>query len=217
MKEYIFMDLDGTLTNPKLGITKSVKYALQSKGIVIEDLDCLCKFIGPPLRDSFMQFYGFNSIQAEELITKYREYFAEAGIFENEVYEGIEELLIRLKQAGKKLYVATSKPEEFANRILEHFRLAQYFEDICGATMNGSRSVKEEVIRYAMDKNGITEKEKVVMVGDREHDILGAKAVGMASIGVLYGFGNREEFIAAGADAIVEDVADVYEAILRME
>lgn len=213
MKEYVFMDLDGTLTNPKQGITKSVRYALQSKGINVEDLDSLCKFIGPPLRESFMNYYGFDERQAEELVSKYREYFKVKGLYENEAYDGIKQLLERLRNSGRKLYVATSKPEEFAIRILEHFQLAAYFEDICGATMDSSRSTKEEVIRYTMNKNGISEKEKIVMVGDREHDILGAKAVGIASLGVLYGFGSREKLQTAGADAIAETVMDVFDRI----
>ncbi len=216
MKEYIFMDLDGTLTNPKLGITKSVRYALETQGVTVEELDSLCKFIGPPLRESFMNFYGYDAIQTEELVAKYREYYKAAGIYENEVYGGMERLLSKLCTSGRKLYVATSKPEEYAEKILEHFHLIQYFEDICGATMDGSRSTKEEIIRYAMERNGISDKEKLVMVGDREHDILGAKAVGIASVGVLYGFGSREELCTAGADAIAEDVADVYAAIVGM-
>ncbi len=213
MKEYVFMDLDGTLTNPKLGITKSVRYALQSKGIIVEELNSLCKFIGPPLRESFMTFYGFDAVQAEELVTKYREYYKVTGIYENEVYDGMEELLSQLQASGRKIYVATSKPEEFAEKILEHFHLAHFFKDICGATMDGSRSTKEEIIRYTMERNGITEHEKVVMVGDREHDVLGAKAVGVASVGVLYGFGSREELQEAGADSIAMSVRDVFETI----
>lgn len=216
MKEYVFMDLDGTLTNPKLGITKSVKYALESKGVTVEELDSLCKFIGPPLRESFMIFCDFDAVQAEELVSKYREYYKVTGIYENEVYDGMEQLLARLRASGRKLYVATSKPEEFAEKILKHFQLAGYFEDICGATMDGSRSTKEEIIRYTMDKNGITDREKIVMVGDREHDIFGAKAVGIACVGVLYGFGSSEELCAAGADGIADNVADVYETIVSM-
>lgn len=216
MKEYVFMDLDGTLTNPKLGITKSVRYALQSKGINVEELDSLCKFIGPPLRESFMKYYGFDATQAEELVSKYREYFKVTGLYENEVYDGMEKLLSELRASGRKLYVATSKPEEFAVKILEHFHLTEYFEDVCGANMDGSRSAKEEIIRYTMERNGITEKEKIVMVGDREHDVLGAKAVGIASLGVLYGYGSREEMQAAGADAIAETVMDVFDIIVHL-
>jgi phosphoglycolate phosphatase len=216
MKEYVFMDLDGTLTNPKLGITKSVRYALQSKGVTVEDLESLCKFIGPPLRESFMNYYGFDAMQAEELVSKYREYYKVTGLYENEAYDGMEKLLSDLRASGRKLYVATSKPEEFAVKVLEHFHLAGYFEDICGATMDGRRSTKEEIIRYTMDRNSITEKEKIVMVGDREHDILGAKAVGIASLGVLYGYGSREELQTAGADAIAERVKEVFDIIVRL-
>lgn len=214
--DYILIDLDGTITNPKQGITKSVQYALKAKGIVIEDLDSLCKHIGPPLKNSFMNFYGFSEEEAEESIEMYREYFKDTGIYENEEYEGMEELLRKLKNAGKTMITATSKPEVFAIRILEHFHLDQYFEDICGATMDGSRSAKEEVIRYALDKNGITDYSKVVMVGDREHDIEGAKQVGIASIGVLYGFGSKEELEAAGADRLAPTVAGLYDVIMDL-
>lgn len=216
MIEYILMDLDGTITDPKLGITKSVQYALNFKGIRIEDLDSLCKFIGPPLKNSFMDFYGFNETDAEYLIEKYREYFKDTGIYENIVLEGMEELLHKLKSSGKKIITATSKPELFAQKILEHFHLEQYFEDICGATMDGSRSAKSEVIRYALQKNGIQELSKVVMVGDRLHDIEGAKQVGIASVGVLYGYGSREELEKAGADRIAGSVPEVYDMIMSI-
>ncbi|MDF2540245.1 MAG: hypothetical protein K0S76_3266 [Herbinix sp.] len=212
--KYIFIDLDGTITDPKPGITKSVQYALRAFHINIEDLDSLCCHIGPPLKTAFMEFYGFSEEQALEAIVKYREYFAETGIFENEVYEGMESLLARLKAAGKVLIVATSKPEVFARRILEHFGLIGYFDDVCGSTLDDSRSKKEEVIRYAMEKNGVLENTDVVMVGDRMHDIEGAKAVGLASIGVLYGYGSREELEKAGADRICEAVEDLYEVIM---
>ncbi|MBP1755782.1 MAG: hypothetical protein H6Q59_2180 [Firmicutes bacterium] len=212
--EYILFDLDGTLTNPKLGITKSVQYALESKGIVIENPDVLTKHIGPPLQTSFME-YGFNEDEAQELIVKYREYYSVTGIYENEVYDGMEELLHRLKQAGKSIYTATSKPEPYAKIILEHFRLDQYFDDICGATMDGSRSEKEDVIRYALRKNGITDLSKVVMIGDRKHDIEGAKRVGVSSIGVLFGYGSREELSLAGADQLADSVEDLYDLIMN--
>lgn len=216
MIEYILMDLDGTITDPKLGITKSVQYALTFKDIYIEDLDSLCKFIGPPLKNSFMDFYGFNEANAEFLIEKYREYFKDTGIYENSVLEGMDELLHKLKSSGKKIITATSKPELFAQKILEHFHLEQYFEDICGATMDGSRSAKAEVIRYALEKNGISELNKVVMVGDRLHDIEGAKQVGITSVGVLFGYGSREELEKAGADRIAETVPEVYDIIMLM-
>lgn len=211
--KYILMDLDGTVTDPKLGITKSVQYALKSFGINVDDLDSLCKFIGPPLRGSFREYYGFDDAKAEEAITKYREYFAETGLYENEVFHGMEAMLTKLKEADKTLIIATSKPEVFARRIIEHFGLDGYFTDICGAELDGRRSVKEEVIRYALARNQITDYSEAVMVGDRKHDILGAKAVGLASIGVLYGYGDREEHEIAGADWIAETVDEVYNII----
>jgi len=214
--DYILIDLDGTLTNPKEGITKSVQYALRSKNVFIDDLDSLTKHIGPPLREGFMKFYGFTEEEAEEVVEKYREYYREQGINENEVYDGIESLLTRLKQAGKYLIVATSKPEEFAIKVLESFHLDHYFDDICGATLDGSRDNKEAVIRYALEKNSITALDRVVMVGDRKFDVLGAKAFGIASIGVLYGFGSEEELVEAGADRIAATVDEVYDIIINL-
>lgn len=211
--EYILMDLDGTITNSKLGITKSVQYALSNWNISVEDLDTLNKFIGPPLKESFMVYYGFGEEEAEKAVSKYREYFKDTGIYENEVYEGLEEQLQKLKAAGKRLIVATSKPEVFAKRIMEHFHLDQYYDDICGATMDGTISKKADVIQLALKNNGITDYSKAVMVGDRKHDIEGAKEVGIASIGVLYGFGSREELIEAGADCICETVDGLYHTI----
>lgn len=213
--DYILMDLDGTITNPKTGITKSVQYALRALNIDIEDLDSLTKHIGPPLKDGFMEYYDFSEAEADLAVEKYREYFSEAGIFENEVYTGMETLLSRLKQAGKYLIVATSKPEKLAKTILAHFHLEHYFDDICGATYDDSRSKKEEVIRYALKKNAITDLDRVVMVGDRKYDIIGAKAVGIASIGVLYGFGSEAELRAAGADRIAHTVEEVYDVIIE--
>ncbi|MBE5967651.1 MAG: HAD family hydrolase [Lachnospiraceae bacterium] len=213
MAEFILMDLDGTITNPKLGITKSFRYALKHWNIRIEDLDTLTRHIGPPLRDSFLE-YGFSGDQLEQAIVKYREYFNKQGIFENEVYEGMEEFLRKLNRAGKKVIVATSKPEELARRILEHFYLAEYFADICGATFDESRAKKDEVIQYALDKNGITDYTKAVMVGDREYDIAGAKAIGIASVGVLYGFGSEEELRKAGAGRIAATVEELYNVLM---
>ena len=211
--KYILFDLDGTLTNPKIGITKSVQYALKAFHINEPDLDSLCKYIGPPLRKSFKEYHGLSESQAEDAIAKYREYFADTGIFENEVYDGMKELLEKLQKAGKILIVATSKPEIFARRILEHFGLDSYFTDICGDTMDSLRGSKEKVIRYALEKNHITDLSRAVMVGDRLHDIEGAKLAGIASIGVLYGFGSREELEKEGADIIAATVQDLYQII----
>jgi phosphoglycolate phosphatase len=215
--EYILMDLDGTLTDPKPGITKSVQYALAANHINEPDLDNLCCYIGPPLRQSFKVYHNFSEEEAEAGVAKYREYFIETGIFENKVYEGMPALLANLVKAGKKLMVATSKPEIFARKILEHFALAEYFTDICGATLDNTRSTKEEIIRYALNKNRIQELSSVVMIGDRLHDVEGAKAVGIASIGVLYGYGSREELENAGADRIAETVEALYEVIMKID
>jgi len=212
----ILMDLDGTITNPKTGITKSIQYALKAENIIIEDLDTLCKYIGPPLKTTFKESYGFDEGKANRALAKYREYFQETGMYENEVYEGMEELLSKLKALGNKMIVATSKPEIFAKGIIEHFGLEQYFDDICGSNLDATRAEKEEVIRYAMDKNGITDCSSVIMVGDRSYDIIGAKSVGLGSVGVLYGFGSREELEEAGADRISETVADLYEVIMDL-
>lgn len=213
---YILFDLDGTLTDPWIGITKSVQNAIRAFEIEVEDLRSLCCYIGPPLHQSFMEFHGLSADEAQQAITKYREYFADRGIFENDVYDGIEAMLAKLRKEGKKLIVATSKPEVFAIRILEHFGLRDYFEDICGATMDAARSSKEAVIRYALDKNNINDLRETVMVGDRRHDVEGAKAVGLSCIGVLFGYGSREELTLAGADHIAETVEELYDIISRI-
>lgn len=217
--QYIFFDLDGTLTDPKEGITKSVAYALEYYGIHVDDLDSLCKFIGPPLKDSFVNFYGFSDDQGVEAVEKYREYFRPYGVYENKVYEGVDRLLSELKACGKTVVLATSKPTVFANTILEHFDLMKYFDVVCGSELDGSRVKKGDVIAYALEQVAkldvmkAFDKSLVVMVGDREHDILGAKENGLDSIGVLYGYGDREEHEAAGADYIVETVTELEELL----
>lgn len=203
----VLFDLDGTLTNPGLGITNSVAYALKKYGIDVKDRTELYKFIGPPLLNSFRDYYGFSEEQAVQAVEYYREYYQKTGIYENYVYEGIPELLKELKAEGITLLVATSKPEPFARLIMEHYHLADYFTYIAGATMdNKTRVKKADVIRYAMQNCEAEDKKKLVMVGDRKHDILGAKEVGMDSIGVLFGYGDREELEQAGATYIAETV-----------
>ena len=213
--DYILMDLDGTITNPKQGITKSIQYALKAFDLHIEDLNTLTKHIGPPLKAGFMEYYDFNEEEAVRAVDKYREFYNKAGILDNEVYQGMEQLLIKLRAAGKVIIVATSKPEPLAERILSHFHLDQYFDSICGATFDDQRSEKEEVIRYALEKNKITDLSKVIMIGDRRYDIEGAKEVGVASIGVLYGFGSKEELEIAGADRIATTVEEVYDVVME--
>lgn len=209
MYQYIFFDLDGTLTDPGEGITNSVAYALDKFNIRVEDKRSLYKFIGPPLQESFQRFYGFSKEQSLQAVEYYREYFRETGIFENEVYDGVEEMLHSLKKEGKHILLATSKPEEFAKRILEHFQLMQYFDYVAGATMDGTRCKKGEIIQYAIDNYPVENLSDAVMVGDREHDILGARQVGMDSIGVLYGYGDYEELSKAGANYIAKEVIEI--------
>lgn len=211
--QYILFDLDGTLTDPKVGITKSVAYALKSFGIEVEDLDSLCKFIGPPLKESFMKYYGMNSEDGDKAVETYREYFKPYGVYENEVYEGIQGLLARLSACGKHLVLASSKPTVFVETILEHFDLRKYFEVVVGSELDGTRVAKAEVIEYALRLADVTDKSQVVMIGDREHDVIGAKENGVASIGVTYGYGSREEHEACGADMIVESVGELAKAL----
>lgn len=213
--DYILMDLDGTITDPMVGITRCVQYALQHLGIYEEDLQKLCCFIGPPLADSFQEYYGFSEQQSQEAILKYRERFSTVGLYENVVYPGMEELLKHLKQMGKKLMVATSKPEIFARQILCHFRLEDYFVFIGGATLDGIRSRKEEVIKYVLETNRLQDFSSVVMVGDRQYDIQGARCFHLDSIGVLYGYGSQEELKAAGATYIVENIFQLKEILER--
>lgn len=214
-KKYMLFDLDGTLTDPQEGITNSVAYALEQYGINVEDRSSLNKFIGPPLKDSFMEYYGFTEDRAEEAVWKYREYFNEDGIFENKVYPGIPQMLQRLNDQGKILIVATSKPTVYAKRILERFELSQYFADVQGSEMDGRRTKKEEVISYALEQNQITDNAQAVMIGDREHDIIGAKKCGLDSIGVLFGYGSREEMEGCGAGQIVDTVQMLEDLLSR--
>ncbi|MFT4144959.1 MAG: HAD hydrolase-like protein [Mobilitalea sp.] len=213
--KYILLDLDGTIIDPKLGITKAIQYALKGQDILIEDVDFLNKFIGPPLREIIKDSFGFDDEETEKIVVAYREYFAETGLYECEVYEGLRELLFKLKEAGKILITATSKPEVYAIKILKHLGLSECFHDISGATLDNTRTSKASVIQYALAKNNILEIEEVVMIGDRLHDIEGAKANGLSSIGVLYGYGSRDELEAAGANYIAKDATDLYELIMN--
>lgn len=216
MKNYVLIDLDGTLTDSQEGITKSLQYALQYMNVIEEDLDKLTRHIGPPLRESIDEYYGFNEEDTIKVIRKYRERYNEKGLYENKVYDGIERTLSKLKQAGKYLIVATSKPEDAAKRVLEHFYLDCYFDDICGSLEKEGRNNKVDVIIHALEKNQIKDLSKVVMVGDRKYDIEGAKTVGISSIGVLYGFGSRKELEEAGADKIAETPEEIYDIVVSL-
>ena len=213
MYDVILFDLDGTLTDSGLGITNSVAYALKKYGIEVTDRTELYKFIGPPLRESFEKYYGFSEKEAEKAVEYYREYYVDKGIFENTVYFGIEDLLKEIRNSGKRAIVATSKPQVFAKRILEHFGLADYFEQIAGASLDETRTKKDEVIAYVLETCGISDRSRVLMVGDREHDILGAKKNGIDSLGVLFGYGGYAELKEAGASYIAETVKDIYPVV----
>ena len=212
--EYILFDLDGTLTDPAIGITNAVMHALKKYGIAVSDRKELYKFIGPPLWDSFEKYCGFSKEEANTAVEYYREYYRDKGMFENQVYDGCEGLLKELKDNGKILIVATSKPEVFAEQILEHFGIAKYFTFIAGSTLDGSRVKKGDVIRYALESCKIIDGSQAIMIGDREHDIIGAKEMGLSSIGVLFGYGSRAELEEAGADFIVSTIEDIGKVIL---
>lgn len=201
MKKYILFDLDGTLTDPMEGITKSVQYALSKYGIH-EEIENLTKFIGPPLEESFMRYYGFDEQKAKEGVVFYRERFRDTGIFENKVIPGIKESLSALKKSGKVLAVATSKPTEFAVRICDKFDLSQYFDLIIGSEFDGTRSKKNEVIEEVLRQLSCST-EDAIMVGDREHDIIGAKKCRLQSVGVEFGYAEPGELKNAGADYII--------------
>lgn len=217
MFQYCLFDLDGTLTDPKEGITKSVQHALKYFGIDEPDLNKLRPFIGPPLKDSFMEFYQFSEEQALQAMQVYRERFKPIGIFENEIIEGIPEMLKKLKEKGCKLAVASSKPEVFVHQILQHFEIEQYFDVIVGSGLDGSRGTKEEVVEEALRQFHILElpdeerKAKCAMIGDRKFDIQGAKAYGLTGVGVRFGFAGEGELEAEGADYIAETVEELHE------
>nr|WP_321461621.1 HAD family hydrolase [uncultured Cohaesibacter sp.] len=206
----LFFDLDGTLTDPKAGIISSVHYALDKLGIA-ERPDDLDWVIGPPLQESFALIVGKD--RAEEGVLAYREHYSVTGLYENEVYAGIEPLLAELKEAGHPLYVATSKPHVFANPILERFGLAGYFDAVFGAELDGTRGNKADLLAYALKETSADAKTSI-MLGDRKHDILGAKANGMKTISLLWGYGSRQEFEAAGTDQIVASVDELREVLL---
>lgn len=214
MYQTILFDLDGTLTDPGEGITNSVAYALSLRNIQVEDRRELYRFIGPPLKDSFMTFCEFSESEALSAIEDYRVYFKDRGIFENRPYPGVEHMLKTLKNAGCTISLATSKPEIFARRILEHFQLSDYFHVIAGATMDESRNKKADVIAYALEQiQARTGKDPdpatTLMIGDRSHDILGANAHRLPSLGVLYGYGTRLELEEVGATYIAEEIEEI--------
>lgn len=210
MKAILF-DLDGTIINSEEGITKCVQYALRAKGIEEPDLKKLLCFIGPPLEPSFCEHYGMSHEEAWESVVKYRERFDATGIFECCLYDGVKETIIELKNKGYILALASSKPEMACKRIIEHFGLTPYFDEIVGATLDGSIGTKEEVLEELgrrMAHMQIT-KEEMCLIGDTKFDAAGAKAYGIRCIGVSYGFGTREDMLAAGAEVVFDHIEEV--------
>lgn len=214
MYETVLFDLDGTLTDPGLGITNSVMYALKQMGYPVPSRQELFRFIGPPLTDSFQMFIGMSPERAEEAVRQYRVYFPEKGLYENVVYEGIAPMLEKLRAAGKRLVLATSKPEKYARVIMSHFELDRYVAEIAGASFDHTRNRKGQVIAYAL-KEFFIDPSTAVMVGDREHDILGAKENGLPAIGVTFGYGSPEELLSAGAIALANSPEELGKMLLE--
>ncbi len=207
--DYILFDLDGTLTDPYVGITESVKYALNFFGKPIPDDEALKQYIGPPLIWSFKELAGITGDDTVKAVKKYRERYETIGWKENALLDGAEKLLANLKKKGKILGLATSKPEKTSIQILEYFGIDRYFDFMGGASMDLTRNTKVQVVNYTLKNLGVADLSKAVLVGDRHHDIDGAKEAGIASIGVLVGYGSRSELENAGADYICETLADV--------
>lgn len=234
MFQYVLFDLDGTLTDPKLGITTCVQYALKSFGIEEKNLDKLEPFIGPPLIESFKQFYGFTQEQALQGQEKYRERFAITGWLENEMYPGIDAMLKTLSDQGVKLAVASSKPEVFVEKILVHFGIREYFTAAVGSELDGRRINKDEVVLEALHRLGVVTPKEVdayltegrfpgdgsknmacAMVGDRKFDVEGAKAMNLVSVAVAYGYAQGEELKLAQPDYIAETVEELEQILLE--
>ncbi|MBR6984560.1 HAD hydrolase-like protein [Ruminococcus sp. XPD3002] len=210
----LLFDLDGTLTDSTEGIINCLEHAIKQMGFEVpEDTN---KFLGPPIRQSFAEFLGMNDEQITEAVKIFRERYSTVGLFENRVYDGIPELLDRLRSAGKRLMIATSKPEVYAVRIADRFGMSPYFDIIGGAELDGSRDYKHEVIEYVLAKSGITDRSSVLMIGDRRQDVLGAHKTGLKCMGVLWGYGPVEELTQAGADYITRTPQSAADMLLRV-
>lgn len=216
-KHFILFDLDGTLTDPKQGVYRALFYTIEKLGLAEVPEDQLETFLGPPLADSFSRFYGMDKKEAEKTANVFREYYSDKGKLENEVYPGIRDMLDRLQDADALLAVATSKPEVFARQIFDHFDMSHYFAFVGGSTLDSSRVSKADVIAHTLKALGNPHEEWVLMVGDRDYDIIGAKAHGLTTVGVTYGFGTAEEHKEAGADHIVSSVRELEELLLNYQ
>lgn len=216
MKKYdvVIFDLDGTLSNSKEGITKSVSYALKKLGIIENNLDKLEHFIGPPLKDEMLKSYDITEEDAEKAVGYYRERYAPTGIYETKIYPGTENMLEQLKSAGKYIAMATSKPQIMAERVLEYLNISSYFDCVMGADLHGPRQSKQAVLEALFEKLEMKDISKYIMVGDTCFDIDGAKAVGIDAIGVEFGFGDTDEMIKHGAAAIAYNMQELTEMLI---
>jgi phosphoglycolate phosphatase len=203
----VFFDLDGTLTDPKIGITASIQYALEKLNLPVPTQDELTWCIGPPLRTSFVALLGGEE-HADRAVALYRERFGDVGLFENTLYAGIEETLTAVAASGRKLFVATSKAHVYADRIIDHFGLRKYFAHVFGPELDGTHADKSDLLRYALEKTS-TDPAHAIMIGDRKHDVIGAANNGMPTIGVLYGYGSREELTKAGAAHLCKSPGEI--------
>jgi phosphoglycolate phosphatase len=209
----IFFDLDGTLLDPRVGIIGGVQYALAKYTIQAEE-KTLLPFIGPPLHESFQKYYGFDEKQSMEATMYYREYFIPKGMYQNTIYEGIYELLEKLKQANKNLYIVTSKPKFIADKVAAHYKLTPFFKAIIGAKADMSNASKKLLVKEALALQPDEQKDSFVMIGDREHDSIGAKANDIDSIGVLYGYGTLEEINNIQPTHVVKSITDLEKLLL---
>jgi len=215
MKKYdvIFFDLDGTLTNPERGLVSSFAYGLSKMGVSYGERSRLKKYIGPPLREIWQTDYGFSPEEAEEAVRLFREYFSVYGWWDNELYDGIHEMLMLIKASGRRIALATSKPEIFAKKILALFDLTKYFDFVGGATNDKSRDQKWQVLEYGILSLGNPDRSGCILVGDRKYDAEGAQICGIDSIGVLYGHGSEEEVNSAGFTYVLKTPKDVAELL----
>ena len=213
--DYILFDLDGTITEPFEGITKALSYSLEKFGIKIEDRNSLRVCIGPPLWDTYTEMFGLSDADADKATDYYREYYDNGGAFDCLIYDGIEDMLKRLHESPCKVLLATSKPEVMANVVLSHFGLDKYFDIICGASLDRSRSSKASVVKYALERAGVTDKSRCIMIGDRKFDVEGARENGLSTLGITHGYGDRAELEGAGAIQIFDDTYSLCEFLLN--
>ncbi|MBQ4630013.1 MAG: HAD hydrolase-like protein [Clostridia bacterium] len=208
--KYLLFDLDGTILDSFEGVAKSFAYALESYGIHVKDLNELLPILGPPLRDAFMELYGFSEEEAVRAVAKYRERYVHHYVEECTLYDGIIEMLSKLHANGFKIVLATSKPEIFARTLLDHFDISKYFHFITGATMDKSRDSKIQVLEYILSELDLTDKSEACMIGDRKFDLCGANELGLDAVGVLYGFGSFEELDACPHVFLAKSPEELY-------